>query len=66
MPELPEVETIKNELAPHLIGHTITAITLLDDKIVRQPPVEEFGSRLIGQKITGAERRGKYLIFGLT
>jgi len=66
MPELPEVETIKNELAPHLIGHTITAITLFDDKIVRQPPVEEFGSRLIGQKIAGMERRGKYLIFGLT
>ena len=33
---------------------------------MRQPSAEEFRSRLIGQKITGIERRGKYLIFGLT
>jgi len=66
MPELPEVETIKNELAPHIIGHTITAVTLFDDRIVRQPPVEEFGSRLIGQAITEIGRRGKYLLFSLT
>jgi formamidopyrimidine-DNA glycosylase len=66
MPELPEVETIKTELTPHVIGHTITAVTLFDDKIVRQPPVEEFSSRLIGQKITGVGRRGKYLLFSLT
>jgi formamidopyrimidine-DNA glycosylase len=66
MPELPEVETIKNELTPHLIGRTITAITLFDDRIVRQPPPKEFSARLIGQKITGIGRRGKYLIFGLS
>jgi formamidopyrimidine-DNA glycosylase len=66
MPELPEVETIKNELAPHVIGHTITAVTLFDERIVRQPPVEEFNSRLIGQTITGVGRRGKYLFFSLT
>jgi len=66
MPELPEVETIKNELSPHIIGHSITDVTILDKKIVRQPSVDEFRSRLIGQKITGIERRGKYLIFSLT
>ena len=66
MPELPEVETIKNELAPYIIGRTITSVTLFDNKIVRQPPPEEFCSRLIGQKITGIERRGKYLIFSLS
>jgi len=66
MPELPEVETIKNELGPHIIGHTVTGVTLFWQGIVRQPSVEEFCSRLIGQKITGVERRGKYLIFGLT
>jgi len=66
MPELPEVETIKNELAPHIIGHTITAVTLFDERIVRQPPVEEFNSRLIGETITGVGRRGKYLLFSLT
>jgi len=66
MPELPEVETIKNELLPHIICHRITSITLFWDRIVRQPSAEEFYSRLIGQEITGVARRGKYLIFGLT
>ena len=65
MPELPEVETIKNELIPYVVGHSVTVITLFDEGIVRQPPAEEFRTRLIGQKITGIERRGKYLIFDL-
>jgi len=66
MPELPEVETIKNELLPHIVGHRITSITLFWDGIVRQPSAEEFCSRLIGQEITAVARRGKYLIFSLT
>ncbi len=66
MPELPEVETIKNELAPHVVGRQVTGVTLLWEKIVRQPSVSEFLSRLIGQKITGLERRGKYLLFALS
>jgi formamidopyrimidine-DNA glycosylase len=66
MPELPEVETIKNELAPHVTGRTITAVTLFDERIVRQPPVAEFNSRIIGEAITGLERRGKYMLFSLT
>ncbi len=66
MPELPEVETIKNELLPDVVGQHITDITLFWDGIVRQPPAEEFRSRLTGQEITGIARRGKYLIFGLT
>ncbi len=66
MPELPEVETIKNELSPHVVGHCFTGVTLFWEGIVRQPSVEEFRSRLVGQRITGISRRGKYLIFSLT
>jgi formamidopyrimidine-DNA glycosylase len=66
MPELPEVETVKNELMPHVIGQCITGVTLFWEGIVRQPSVEEFRSRLIGQRIVGLSRRGKYLIFSLT
>ena len=66
MPELPEVETIKNELLPHIVGQRITGVTLFWDGIVRQPSVEEFCSHLIGQRIVGLSRRGKYLIFNLT
>jgi formamidopyrimidine-DNA glycosylase len=66
MPELPEVETIKNELAPHVIGRQITDITLFWEGMVKKPSLEEFCSRIIGQKITGLGRRGKYLIFNLS
>lgn len=66
MPELPEVETIKNELLPHIVGQRITGVSLFWEKMVRRPSVEEFRSRLIGQEITGITRRGKYFIFGLT
>lgn len=65
MPELPEVETIKNELLPHVIGQRVSRLTLFWAGIVRQPPVEEFCSRLVGQRILGLYRRGKYLIFSL-
>jgi formamidopyrimidine-DNA glycosylase len=66
MPELPEVETIKNELAPHIIGRGISGVTLFWEGMVKKPSPEEFRSRIIGQKITGIGRRGKYLIFSLT
>jgi len=66
MPELPEVETVKNELLPHVVGRCITSVTLFWRGVVRQPSVEEFCSRLIGQRITGVTRRGKYLILSLT
>ena len=66
MPELPEVETIKNELSPHIIGRRLTEVTALDAKLVRQPSVEELQQKLAGQKINSLERRGKYLIFHLS
>ncbi len=66
MPELPEVETIKNELLPHIVGRRVNGITLFWEGIVRQPSVEEFYSRLIGQRLTNISRRGKYLIFSLS
>lgn len=66
MPELPEVETIKNELLPHILGRRVNGVTLLWEGIVRQPSVKEFYSRLIGQRLTGLTRRGKYLLFSLT
>ena len=66
MPELPEVETIKNELLPHILGRRINSITLFWEGIVRQLSIEEFRSRIIGRKLTGLARRGKYLIFDLS
>ncbi len=66
MPELPEVETIKNELLPHVIGRQITGVTLFWQGIVRDTPVEDFRSRLLGQRVSGLGRRGKYLLFQLS
>src|SRR5512136_1983162 len=65
MPELPEVETIKNELAPHVTGRTIKSVEISWDKMVREPAAAEFCRRVTGQKITALTRRGKYLFFHL-
>ena len=65
MPELPEVETIKNELLPRVVGLSFTKATILDSKLVHNSSVEDLCSRLIGQKIETLDRRGKYLFFHL-
>lgn len=65
MPELPEVETIRNELSPHVTGRRFSSITIIDAKPIRQPSVEEFCRKLAGQRIEQLKRRGKYLIFQL-
>ncbi len=66
MPELPEVETIRNDLLPQLVGRHFTGVKLFDNQIVRQPLPEEFRRRLVGQTIKDIRRRGKYLIFQLS
>ncbi|GAG26669.1 unnamed protein product, partial [marine sediment metagenome] len=47
MPELPEVETVKNELLPLVVGHHVTGVTLIWEGIIHQPSVEEFLSRVV-------------------
>ncbi|MBN1374754.1 MAG: bifunctional DNA-formamidopyrimidine glycosylase/DNA-(apurinic or apyrimidinic site) lyase [Dehalococcoidia bacterium] len=66
MPELPEVETIKNVLGPHIIGCSFTGVRILDTRPVQIVSLDEFCSRLVGRRITGLNRRGKYLIIKLT
>ena len=66
MPELPEVETIKNDLLPQIAGRRFTGVRLLDDRIVRQPSPEEFRRHLVGQTIEDIRRIGKYLLFQLS
>ena len=66
MPELPEVETIKNELTPWVVGQSFTQVTILDTKLVCGSSAEEVRRGLIGQKVESLGRRGKYLIFRLS
>jgi formamidopyrimidine-DNA glycosylase len=65
VPELPEVETIKNELSPFILGRTIKGVDIFWDKMVRRPSLAEFKRRVIDKKITAISRRGKYLFFHL-
>ncbi|MEA1958299.1 MAG: bifunctional DNA-formamidopyrimidine glycosylase/DNA-(apurinic or apyrimidinic site) lyase [Chloroflexota bacterium] len=65
MPELPEVETIKRDLAPKITGRCFTSVTLHWPRMVRIPSPQAFARRLISKHIDGVDRRGKYLIFRL-
>lgn len=66
MPELPEVETIRRELGPYLIGKRFTTVSVRDARIVSPLTPEQFQAALAGQKIVSLKRRGKYLIFRLS
>ncbi len=66
MPELPEVETIKEDLRELVVGSRIEEAEVLDSALVEQPAsTEEFVRRLGGVRITGARRRAKHLIVEL-
>jgi formamidopyrimidine-DNA glycosylase len=65
MPELPEVETIKRELAPLVTGQRIKSVEFLWAKTLLSPSIAEFDSRVNGRRITELGRRGKYLIVRL-
>lgn len=60
MPELPEVETSRLGITPHLQGQTIKAITVRTDKL-RWPIPQEL-QKLVGQRIQSIRRRAKYLM----
>src|SRR5215207_8951717 len=65
MPELPEVETIKEDLRELVVGSTIERAEVIDPALVEQPSPEEFARRLEGARIVGARRRAKHLIVEL-
>ena len=66
MPELPEVETIKRDLAPTIAGRSFVGVILNWPKMVQIPSPQAFSRCLIGEVIKEIDRRGKYLIFRLT
>jgi len=66
MPELPEVETIKNALERCLVGRTFASVRITDTRPVQRLSQKQFCSGLVGRKITGISRRGKYLIISLS
>jgi formamidopyrimidine-DNA glycosylase len=61
MPELPEVEVTRRGVAPHIEGRTVRGVALRRDGL-RWPFPEDLPAILAGQRITGTDRRGKYLL----
>ena len=66
MPELPEVETVKETLKRKVVGKTIKNVIVRYDNIIASPSVFDFKNKLINQKIIDFSRRGKWIIFHLT
>lgn len=62
MPELPEVETTRLGIAPHLVGRKVNRVEVRNAKL-RWPVPGDLSSLLVGQKLKGIQRRGKYLLF---
>jgi formamidopyrimidine-DNA glycosylase len=63
MPELPEVETIRRQLAPLVEGTTLAALEILDPRWSRPLGPEELTAALEGRRIEALGRRGKYLLW---
>lgn len=63
MPELPEVETTRRGIAPHLLGRRVRALVVRQPKL-RWPVPERVAHGLVGEQIESVERRAKYLLIG--
>ncbi|MBC6942595.1 MAG: bifunctional DNA-formamidopyrimidine glycosylase/DNA-(apurinic or apyrimidinic site) lyase [Xanthomonadales bacterium] len=61
MPELPEVETTRRGLLPHLVGRRVRAVVVRQPQL-RWPIAAELVAQLPGQRIEAVERRAKYLL----
>ena len=65
MPELPEVETIRRHLAPHVEGRVLTALEVRDARWCRPLAGDEVAAAVEGRRVEALGRRGKYLIWEL-
>jgi formamidopyrimidine-DNA glycosylase len=67
VPELPEVETIRRDLAPLVTGRTIVDVEVDPGTIhlLAGVPLETLRASLAGRTIRSLGRRGKYLLFEL-
>ena len=67
MPELPEVETIRRDLTPRIVGRTVAEAWVSPNapKLVQGETAAAFCRRLAGRRIEELDRRGKYLLVRL-
>jgi formamidopyrimidine-DNA glycosylase len=66
VPELPEVETIRRQLAPALEGRRVESVDVRDPRWCEPAPPEAIEDALRGRRIESVGRRGKYLILSLS
>src|SRR5690554_7155955 len=64
MPELPEVETTRRGIAPHLEGRRVTRVVVRDPRL-RWPIPEDLAIQLENQTFTAVRRRAKYLLMDI-
>jgi formamidopyrimidine-DNA glycosylase len=63
MPELPEVETIRRQLAPLVVGRRLERIEIFDPRWSRPLEPSQLAAALEGRRIEQLGRRGKYLLW---
>ena len=65
MPELPEVETIRRHLAPHVEGRRLDRMTILDPRFSLPLAPADLSAAVEGRRVERLGRRGKYLVWEL-
>ena len=65
MPELPEVETVKNKLKQQILNKRITDVNIIYENIIEFPSSDIFKKQIINQTINDIKRLGKWLMFEL-
>ena len=66
MPELPEVETIRRHLAPHVQGRRLERLRVRDPRWCRPLAPQELAAAVEGRTVERLARRGKYLVWELS
>ncbi len=62
MPELPEVETTRRGIEPHVVGRCVKRLAIREARL-RWPIPGDLEEKLAGREVLRLERRGKYLLF---
>jgi formamidopyrimidine-DNA glycosylase len=62
MPELPEVESVRMQLEPALVGRRFERVSIDDPRLVRPYEPAEVAAELEGEAVAAVQRRGKYLV----
>ena len=63
MPELPEVETVKNSIKKHLLNKRFVCLNVKWKKVLHNFSVQNFNTKIKNKEIADIYRRGKYIIF---